>query len=154
MLRCNGINVGARLTDNMLDADFYRYHDIFHFSHMVHLGWSPVTRALLNCKRKSKPALDENEDGARAAIVEEAVTATVFSRAKEMHYFEGMEKLDYDTLKAVGESVRGFEVAKIPLWQWETAILKGYTVFRRLRGEGGGVVELDLERRELRYLDP
>ena len=33
LLRCNGINLGDRLTDNILDPDGYRYHDIFHFAH-------------------------------------------------------------------------------------------------------------------------
>src|SRR5438132_6814857 len=86
ILRCNGINFGDRLTDNIEDPDAYRYHDIFHFAHAVHLGWSPVVRALLRCKRKSKPELDEAQDGARAGIIEEAVAAIVFSRAKQMKF--------------------------------------------------------------------
>ena len=53
---------------NIADADGYRYHDIFHIANAVFLGWSPVVRALLRCKRKSQPHIDENEDGARAGF--------------------------------------------------------------------------------------
>src|SRR5438445_3654364 len=99
MLRINGINVGDRLTDNIEEPDEYRYHDIFHFAHTAFLAWSPVTRSLLRCKRKSRPAVDENEDGGRAQVIEEAICAIVFSRAKELRFFEGVEHLDYALLK-------------------------------------------------------
>ena len=89
LLRCNGLNLGDRLTDNIDEPDFYRFHDIFHLAHAVYLGWSPILRTLLNCKRKSNPRVDENEDGARARIIEEAVSATVFSRAKETRFYDG-----------------------------------------------------------------
>ena len=85
VLRCNGINFGDRVTDNIEEPDWYRYHDIFHFAHAVHLGWSPVVRTLLRCKRKSNTKKDEGQDGARAVILDEAVAAIVFSRAKQMH---------------------------------------------------------------------
>jgi NTP pyrophosphatase (non-canonical NTP hydrolase) len=152
ILRCNGINFGDRITDNIQDPDGYRYHDIFHFSHAVHLGWSPVVRALLRCKRKSDATIDEAQDGARAGILEEAIAAIVFSRAKQLKFFEGINGLDYDLLKIVREFVEGYEVQEVPLWQWEVAILDGYRVFRRLRDNRGGRVTLDLERRELIYM--
>ncbi len=154
VLRCNGINFGNRITDNIQDADNYRFHDIFHFSHAVHLGWSPVMRDLLSCKRKSNPRIDEAEDGARAGILEEAIAATVFSRAKELHFFKNLDHLDYDLLKTIQGFVRGYEVARIPLWQWETAILEGYRVFRQLRANRGGTVILDLRGRSLTYIPP
>ncbi len=154
ILRCNGINFGNRLTDNIADPDGYRYHDIFHFAYAVHLGWSPVVRALLKCKRKSDPKIDEAQDGARAAIVEEAVSAIAFSRGKQLGLFDGLDHVDYDLLKMVSEFVEGYEVDRIPLWQWEVAILQGFTVFRQLRHTRGGRVTLDLERRELKYLAP
>ena len=151
ILRCNGINFGDRLTDNIEDPDDYRYHDIFHFAHVVHLGWSPVVRTLLRCKRKSRPDLDESQDGARASIIEEAVAAIVFSRAKQLKFFEGLDHVDLDLLKTVKEFVEGFEVADVPLWQWEAAILDGYRVFRLLRDGPGGHVTLDLVRRQLTF---
>lgn len=151
LLRCNGINLGDRLTDNAWGGDDYRYHDVFHFGHAVYLGWSPVVRALLNCKRKSYPSVDENEDGARARILEEAVSAVVFVRAKRMNYFESIEHLDYDLLKTIHAIVEGYEVEMIPLWQWEEGILKSYAVFRQLRDNRGGRVSVDLEARALNY---
>lgn len=151
ILRCNGINFGDRLTDNISDPDGYRYHDVFHFAHAVHLGWSPVVRGLLRCKRKSDPEIDENQDGARAGIIEEAVAAIVFSRAKQLKFFEGLGHVDLDLLKTVKEFVEGYEVARVPLWQWEQAILDGYRVFRLLRGGHGGRVTLDIERRQFIY---
>ncbi|MFN0008313.1 MAG: pyrophosphatase [Planctomycetota bacterium] len=152
ILRCNGINFGDQLTDNIRDPDGYRYHDVFHFAHAVHLGWSPVVRALLRCKRKSSPKLDEGEDGARAVILEEAISAIVFSRAKERNFFEGLEHLDYDLLKTIKEFVQGYEVERVPLWQWETAILDGYATFRRLLANRGGRAILDLRTRQLTYM--
>lgn len=152
ILRCNDINFGDRLTDNINDPDGYRFHDIFHFAHAVHLGWSPVVRALMRTKRKSAPSIDEAQDGARAGIIEEAVSAIVFSRAKQLKFFEGLDHVDLDLLKTVKEFVEGFEVESVPLWQWETAILDGYRVFRALRDHGGGRVTLDLAERRLSYV--
>ena len=151
LLRCNELNFGDRLTDNIDDPDFYRFHDVFHFAYVVFLGWSPVTRHLLRCKRKSDRMLDENQDGARARIVEEAISAIVFSRAKEMKFYERIDKVDYDLLKTIKGISRGYEVERIPLWQWETAILQGYRVFRQLRDNNGGKVSVDMLNRELSF---
>ena len=154
ILRCNGLNLGDRLTDNFGTPDGYRFHDVFHFSYAVYLGWSPILRGLLKCKRKSNSEVDESEDGARAGIIEEAVSATVFSRAKEVGYYEGIDRVDYDLLKTIQGFVRGFEVDKVPLWQWEEAILEGFRVFRELGRHGGGMVTLDLLNRDLGYRKP
>lgn len=151
ILRCNGINFGDRLTDNIEDPDGYRFHDIFHFAYAVHLGWSPVMRALMRTKRKSNLRIDEAQDGARAGIIEEAVAAIVFSRAKQLKFFEGLDHVDLDLLKTVKEFVEGYEVETVPLWQWETAILDGYRVFRELRRGPGGRVTLNLGARQLAY---
>ena len=151
VLRCRGLNLGDRLTDNINEPDYYRFHDVFHFSYGVYLGWSPVLRSLLKCKRKSRPEVDENEDGARAQIVEEAVSAYVFSHAKEMDYLDGINGLDYELLKAIHELVKGYEVEDVPLYRWEEAILAGYRVFRNLRQHKGGSVKLDFDSHALSY---
>ncbi len=154
VLRCNGLNFGDRLTDNIEDADFYRYHDVFHFAYAVHLGWSPVIRHLLRCKRKSDPRVDEVQDGARARIIEEAISAAAFARAKHMNLFDGKDHVDFDLLKIIREFTLGFEVEALPYWQWEIAILEGFRVFRSLRDNRGGHVELDLAARKLHYVAP
>src|SRR6185312_1019849 len=78
----NGVPFGGELTDNAYDPDGYRFHDVFHFAYAAVLGWSPITRALLRRKRKSRPMLDEVEDGGRAAVVEEGVAALAFDYAR------------------------------------------------------------------------
>jgi NTP pyrophosphatase (non-canonical NTP hydrolase) len=80
--KLNQVYVGDALTDNARDRDGYRYHDAFHLAYAAVLGWSPVTRALLRRKRKSNRQADEVEDGARAIIVEEAISLFLFNQAK------------------------------------------------------------------------
>jgi hypothetical protein len=143
--------VGDRLTDNKMQADDYRFHDVFHISYVVFLGWSPVLRSLLRLKRRKNPAVDENQDGGRAILIEEGVATFVFGRALDRKLFRGFDRLDFSTLKLVSEFVRGYEVERCALWQWEKAILQGYKVFRQLRKERGGVVVADLDAHTLRF---
>jgi hypothetical protein len=72
--RCNGVLIGDRLSDNVAHADDYRFHDVFHYAYAAVLGWSPVTRALFRLRRKSDPAIDEAQDGARAVLIEEGAS--------------------------------------------------------------------------------
>lgn len=148
-----GLNVGDPLTDNMHPADGYRFHDVFHFSYAAHLGWSPVIRALLKLKRKSVSAVDENEDGARAIIIEEGIATWIFNDAKRRQFYRDIQvgRLDLAILQQVRSMVQGFEVKDAPLWQWEIAILDGFRVFRELLESKGGVVDVDLTRHVLRY---
>lgn len=151
--RLNKVNIGDRLTDNRTEQDGYRFHDVFHLAYMVHLGWSPVLRALLKVKRKSDPELDENQDGARAIIIEEGVATWIFNQAYRRNYFKGVNagRLDYNLLKQVKEMVAGYEVEKCPLWQWELAILDGFKAFNSLHDSGGGVIHCNLIDRVLRW---
>ncbi len=148
----NGVNVGDRLTDNSHEADDYRFHDVFHLAYAACLGWSPVLRALLKRKRKSSPTLDENEDGARAIIIEEAISTWMFNIGRE-HLFEGvrLEKFPYSVLKQVQSLVKGYEVAACQPWEWANAILKGFEIFRILKRERGGYVVADLNARNITY---
>ncbi|TBA76672.1 pyrophosphatase (plasmid) [Rhizobium ruizarguesonis] len=147
--RCNGVNIGDRLTDNNIVEDFYRFHDAFHYAYAAVLGWSPVTRALLKVKRKSKTKVDDGEDGLRAIIVEEGVAAYVFSRAKQHKFFEGRDEVDLNLLKTVRGFVQGFESESCPLWLWEEAILTGNTAYRYLREHRRGRLVLDLDKRSM-----
>ncbi|MBN8612717.1 MAG: nucleoside triphosphate pyrophosphohydrolase family protein [Deltaproteobacteria bacterium] len=146
-----GIVVGDRLTDNKAEADDYRFHDVFHVAYAVHLGWSPVLRSLLRVKRRSLPNIDENEDGARAILVEEGVSTFVFGRALACNLFEGADRVDTDLLKLIQEFVRGFEPDKCGLWQWERAILDGFAVFRQLRANRSGIIVADLDAHTLSF---
>lgn len=151
--RLGEVNIGDRLTDNRTEQDGYRFHDVFHLAYLVHLGWSPVIRALLKLKRKSDPELDENEDGARAIIIEEGIATWIFNHAHRRNFFRDIEvgRLDYGMLKQVLDMVDGYEAARCPLWQWERAILDGFKVFRELAEAGNGIVHIDLEKRTLTF---
>jgi NTP pyrophosphatase (non-canonical NTP hydrolase) len=156
--RLYGVHIGDRLTDNSDEADDYRFHDVFHLAYMAHLGWSPVIRALLKVKRKSKPAIDQNQDGARAIIIEEGIATWIFNHAKKRHFYEGAEpgKLDYGLLKQVQSMVSGYEVEACPLWQWEHAILDGFRIFRELRkpNHRGGTVVVSMTDHTLTFQPP
>lgn len=150
-LQWRGVFVGDPLTDNILDPDGYRFHDVFHFAHAAILHWSPTFRSLIKQKRKSDKEYDEAQDGGRAIVVEEGLTAWIFSRAKELDLFEGQDRISFDILKVVQQFVRGYEVEACPLKLWEYAILRGYEVFRKVREENGGVVIGDRKTRTLAY---
>ena len=150
----HGINIGDRLTDNHADPDGYRFHDAFHLAYMTHLGWSPVIRSLLKLKRKSNRKIDEEEDGARAAIIEEAISTWIFNHAYTRDYFKTKQpgRLSYDLLKQVHDMVKGYEVYKCPLWQWERAILDGFSIFRDLIANRGGIVRVNLAARTIKFV--
>ena len=145
--RCNGINIGDRLTDNAMTADDYRFHDVFHYAYVAVMGWSPVIRALFRLKRKSAPKVDEAQDGARATLIEEGITTWIFGQALELDLFAGMKQgdLPFDLLKHVRSFVAGYEAERCPLWLWEDAILQGYVAFRFLREHRRGRLLLDLQ---------
>ena len=150
-LQWNGVFVGDPLTDNILDPDDYRFHDVFHFAHAAILHWSPTFRALIKQKRKSDPTYDEAQDGGRAIVVEEGLTAWIFSCAKDLNFFESQTSLSFDLLKTVHQFVRGYEVEACPLKLWEHAILEGYKIFRQVRNNNGGIVVGDRDARTITY---
>lgn len=139
-LQWNKVFIGDPLTDNIGDPDGYRFHDVFHLAHAAILHWSPVFRALIKQKRKSKGRFDEEQDSGRAIVVEEGLTAWIFMRAKELNYFDGQKKVSFDILKTIEEFTSGYEVSRCPPKQWERAILDGYAVFRQIRDAKGGWV--------------
>lgn len=149
--QCNGVNIGSALTDNRVEHDDYRFHDVFHLAYAAILGWSPVLRSLFNVKRKSDPVIDEAQDGARAIIIEEGISTLIFNRARRLNYFASVKSLDYTLLKMIPELVSGYEVEHCPLWQWEKAILEGFDVFRQLRHHRRGVVSADLMNRSISF---
>ncbi len=136
----DGRRLGDLLTDNAHSADGYRFHDVFHLSYAILLGWSPVTRKLLGRKRKSNARIDEVEDGARAAVTEEAIAALVFGYAKDYSFFEGATSVDYDLLRAIRLMTRSFEVRDRSLRDWEQTILRGYDAWRAMVASNGGVL--------------
>ncbi|WP_342084854.1 hypothetical protein [Dyadobacter sp. OTU695] len=143
--------LGNVISDNSYENDFYRYHDIFHYSFATLLGWSPCARAMIKCKRKSDSRIDEIEDGARAAITEEALSMIIFNEAKRRNYFRGASRVSETTLRIINEMTENFEVRVRSSSDWEFAILKSYEIFRDLIDNRGGRVYFDLIGRQIRF---
>lgn len=154
LLKRDGGSIGDPLTDNSYIDDGYRYHDVFHIGCATLLGWSPVMRRILKCKRKSVPSVDVVEDGARALVTEEGVSAVVFAHAKTYSMFERTKSVDYDLLRTVRSMVTGFEVRTRPLSDWEYTILASAKVWRELIAHRGGTVIGDSTKRSLRFKRP
>ncbi|MGW5721866.1 MazG nucleotide pyrophosphohydrolase domain-containing protein [Amycolatopsis sp. NPDC003865] len=148
----DGVQVGATLTDASRNTDSYRLHDVFHLSYACLLGWSPVTRALLGCKRRSDPAVDENEDGGRAIAIEEGLAASIFAYAATRDYLSGAAHVDGDVLASIATSTAQLEVGVRTAADWERAVLEGFRVWKQLDDHGGnGIVLADLHARSMGF---
>ena len=148
----NGQKCGSDLTDNAYDPDGYRFHDVFHFAYAAILGWSPVARALLRRKRKSRPEVDEVEDGGRAAVIEEGIAALAFDYARRHDMLVGVNVLDYQLLRTIMGMCSHLEVSRCASGEWERAIVQGFEVWRAVVDAGGGSIAVDLDKRHIEYL--
>jgi hypothetical protein len=148
----DGLQIGDVIDDNSYENDFYRYHDVFHYTFAAMLDWSPCTRAMLGRKRKSIPIIDECEDGARATITEEAISLILFSEAKRTNLFEN-KKVSKTILKLILQMTEPFEVRVKTEKEWENAILKGYSLFKKLVANKGGRIEFNTGNRKAIYLN-
>ncbi len=136
----NGVFIGDPLTDSIGQEDGYRFHDVFHMANAAILHWSPVLRSLLKIKRKSNSKIDGSEDSGRAIVVEEGLSAWIFSRAKPHDMFKNTDTVSFDILKRISEFVDGYEVRECPQALWERAIIQGYSAFRSLQQRQSGVI--------------
>jgi len=150
-IKINDIFIGDALTDNAHADDGYRFHDVFHLAYTAILGWSPVTRALLRRKRKSNPQVDEVEDGARAMIVEEAISIFVFNQASQRNDYRDIKAIDIGLLKTVKRLCANLEVKECTAKQWQKAIHCGFQMFHFLKDNRGGIIDLDLEAQRITY---
>jgi len=149
---CGQVQMGQTLTDNSHGDDGYRFHDVFHLALVAGLGWSPVSRRNLKLKRKSDRETDEVEDGGRAIVIEEGVTALVYSYAVDHNWLHGVESIDHDVLKMVRKMTSHLEVAACTLAEWEAAILKAFPVWLQVLDARGGDVEVNLVDRTLKFI--
>ena len=150
----DGKEFGNELTDNAYDPDGYRFHDVFHLAYAAVLGWSPITRGLLRRKRKSRPLLDEVEDGGRAAVIEEGVVAVAFEYARRHHFLQGVAALDSQLLRTIKDMTSHLEVQQCTTGEWEQAILQGFRVWRAVLAARGGRIGVDLDARSISFLGP
>ena len=143
----NGNQLGDPLWDNNYYDDGYRFHDIIHLVNVTLLGWSPVLRGLLKCRRKSNSHVYAFEDGPRARAVDEGIISFIFSYARGRNFFDITDKIDYNAILRIKEMTNDFEVSHCTSEEWECAILTGFKLWRQIREDGGGKFYADLDMR-------
>lgn len=148
----DGEEIGARLGDNAYDPDGYRFHDVFHLAYAAVLGWSPNVRGFLKRKRKSDPLIDDVEDGGRARMIEEGVSAIAFDYGRAHNFLEGVREVDYALLRTIRSMTSHLEVGNASAADWEHAILSGFAVWRQVLANKGGEILVDLDARDIAYL--
>lgn len=153
-ISAEGSQLGDYLTDMNYDDDGYRFHDAFHLTYAALLGWSPISRKFFGTKRHSNPRLKEIEDGGRAGVIEEAISAHVFAYAAEEKFLKGVPHLDSELLRNITGMVSHLEVRTRTVAEWEKAIFRSYEIWRALRDHRGGTVSLDLPTRAIEYKPP
>ena len=149
----NGDIFGTALTDNRRHDDGYRYHDVFHVAHAALLGWSPTLRGLLRRKRKSDPIMDEVEDGGRAIVIDEGLTALIFSHAEAHQFYENSHHVDAALIATIQTMTSHLEVSVRRLEDWQQAILQGYAAWRYIHAHQGGRIRADLTSRTIHIVD-
>ncbi|WP_201554087.1 pyrophosphatase [Psychrobacter immobilis] len=151
-LKWNDVYIGSALNDNHQDGDNYKYHDVFHLAFVAILHWSPTFRALIKHKRKSVAFIDETQDSGRPIVIEEGLSAWLFSMSKEKGVdFTKESSVSYDLLKTIQVFVRGYEVEECPLQLWVKAITQGYRVFNQVVENEGGVIIGSRKKRTLEF---
>lgn len=150
----DGVRLGDPLTDNAYDDDGYRFHDVFHLTYAALLGWSPITRFFFDVKRNSNQQVREVEDGGRATVIEEAVSAFVFDYARNERFLQGVKHVDFSLLTTIRRLVSRLEVADRTAHEWERTILRSFEVWRPLHAQRGGTVHLDLVERTIEFEPP
>lgn len=150
----NGMPMGADLTDNAHDPDGYRFHDVFHLAYVAVLGWSPVVRKLLGRKRRSRAEIDDVEDGGRAIVVEEGISALVFDYARDHKWLKDIPDLDYHLLRTIKGMTARLEVKARSMGEWQRAIFFGFKVWNDVLLNNGGRISVDLNRGEITYVGP
>ncbi len=97
----NGTQHADPLTDNAYIEDGYRYHDVFHFAYAAVLAWSPVTRGLLDCKRRSDPTSIRSTMAGRAGVTEEGISQLVYQYAKTRNMLRGATEVEQAILRTI-----------------------------------------------------
>lgn len=151
-LKWNDVFIGSALNDNHQENDNYKYHDVFHLAFAAILHWSPTFRALIKHKRKSDPSIDETQDSGRPIVIEEGLSAWLFSISKQRGIdFTKESSISYDLLKTIQIFIRGYEVERCPLQLWVKAIIQGYTVFNQIVANKGGIIIGNRRERTLEF---
>jgi len=143
---------GDELDDNSPEKDGYAYHDALHLAFTAILGWSPVTRKLLNVKRRDGNQYDgveRVEDGGRATATEEGLAAMIFAYARDYNFLEGKSSVSVELLRMVRNMTAHLEVSVCTPGEWEHAIVEGFKVWRQIRRMRAGTLIVDLDERAI-----
>lgn len=146
-----GAQLGDEVADNSRRSDAYRYHDAIHLGFLTVLGWSPNLRGLLQLKRKSDAATDDNEDGARAVFAEEGLAAVLAKRADDSQRFATPKLVGEDLVELITTVLDDLEVSQLPPWLWREAVSQGFCAMTSLTEGRGGYLVADLDARRLTY---
>jgi NTP pyrophosphatase (non-canonical NTP hydrolase) len=150
----DGKKIGADLDDNAYDPDGYRFHDVFHLAYVAVLGWSPVVRDLLKRKRKSDKQVDNVEDGGRAKVVDEGISALVFDYARVHDWLQQVPDLDYQLLRTIKGMTSRLQVKARSMAEWQRAILLGFEIWRKVLENNGGRILVNLDDRSMTFWGP
>lgn len=156
-LKNNNQKVGDDLNDNSYDEDGYRYHDIIHLVFMTKLGWSPVWRKLLIGKGTDKDLMtrrgDHNaEDSGRSQIIEEAIILSAYTCIKNQYNcFSKVTRIDFHLLKHIKALTKNLEVRDQNHYTWNQVLIEGFKLWHDLQENKGGIIEGNLNTREIKY---
>ena len=145
---------GDPLSDNVSEADWYRYHDAFHLAYAAVLGWSPVFRSLGHLKRRDNPAVDEVEDGGRAIAIEEGLAAFLFEEGRLNDWFKHGQTVSGEALTLCRRLTAQLEARVVTQLEWERAILTGFQCWRELVMRESAALVGDLDARTLVVDEP
>ena len=152
-----GEKFGAALKDNAYEDDGYRFHDIMHLAFAVHLGWSPVWRKLLLDAKKlvKRPGkIDDAEDGGRPQVIDEGIVHAAYVYADQHKGFlAGVGAVDWQLLRHIKQMTAKLEVKDRSTWEWNRALVDGFSIWRKLREYKRGVVSGDLVTNTLTFAE-
>jgi NTP pyrophosphatase (non-canonical NTP hydrolase) len=151
VLTRDGVPAGDPLNSASPVEDNYKYHDVIHLAFAAKLGWSPVLRDILVPKHKRKSPSGENvpDDGARARIIEEAISAILFAQAPKLNWYATPDDVPLRTLELIKRVTADYEVKTKTIPQWQEAICEGFTAFKKIEGKKSAIVSIDLVARTL-----
>jgi NTP pyrophosphatase (non-canonical NTP hydrolase) len=147
-----GRQFGNELDDNSHRRDGYAYHDALHLSFAAILGWSPLTRKLLEVKRRDGNQYDgveRVEDGGRAIATEEGLSAMIFAYARDYNFLEGKNSVSTELLRMVKNMTDHLEVSVCTPGEWERAIVEGFKVWRQIKKLKAGTLIVNLDERSI-----
>lgn len=111
-----------------------------------------LIEAIVKRKRKSNPSVDEVEDGGRARVIEEGISAMVFSYAERNKFLDGAQGVNYELLRTIKHMTDHLEVRSRSEGDWEKAIMLGFELWREVRRCGQGRLHADLEKGTLELI--